>query len=387
VSLSCLLALLAVAPLLAAAAAPAAPALDPVPVDYFYEPGCADCLRVSNAVMPRLVERFEGFYRLQRWDVGVPSNVVRLIATQTQLGIRKNESVLMVVDNRHVLNGYTAIHTGLLARMDAAVAERLAPGWTPPPAILIPTGPPAAAARRRLADFTCGAVMVAGLLDGINPCAISTLVFFMSLLSVARVRGRPLLLMGVAFCAASFLTYTALGFGLLRLLHLSAGFHALRRLLDGVLTVLLLVLALLSWRDAWRYARTRSAHAITLQLPTGIKALTHRIMHRGLASSHLFAAGLLVGSAVTALESVCTGQVYLPTLLLVVRGGDTTARAWFYLLLYNLMFVLPLVGVFTVTFLGMRTATLLEWSRREVVLSKALLGAFFLAMAALVAVL
>lgn len=38
--------------------------------------------------MPHLVERFEGFYRLQRWDVGVPSNVVRLIATQTQLGIR-----------------------------------------------------------------------------------------------------------------------------------------------------------------------------------------------------------------------------------------------------------------------------------------------------------
>ena len=36
---------------------------------------------------------------------------------------------------------------------------------------------------------------------------------------------------------------------------------------------------------------------------------------------------------------------------------------------------------------GMRTQTLLEWSKRNVVFSKVLLGLFFLAMAVLIAVL
>jgi hypothetical protein len=48
------------------------------------------------------------------------------------------------------------------------------------------------------------------------------------------------------------------------------------------------------------------------------------------------------------------------------------------------MFILPLVAVFLLTYFGLRTETLLEWSRKEVVVSKTLLGLFFLAMATLI---
>ena len=60
------------------------------------------------------------------------------------------------------------------------------------------------------------------------------------------------------------------------------------------------------------------------------------------------------------------------------------ARAWGFLLLYNAMFIVPLVAVFVVTCFGLKTEVLLEWSRRNVVRSKILLGCFFLAMAVLI---
>ena len=66
--------------------------------------------------------------------------------------------------------------------------------------------------------------------------------------------------------------------------------------------------------------------------------------------------------------------------LVTKEGGATSGRAWSYLLLYNTMFIVPLVLVFVLTFLGMGTQTLLEWSKRNIVVSKVLLGLFFLAM-------
>ncbi len=48
------------------------------------------------------------------------------------------------------------------------------------------------------------------------------------------------------------------------------------------------------------------------------------------------------------------------------------------------MFMLPIVTVFVLTLQGLKTPRLLEWSRRNVVFSKALLGLFFLGMAGLI---
>ena len=357
--------------------------LPPVIIDYFYEPGCADCYRVRDNVMPGLKERFEGFYELRRWDLGIKSNVVRLIAYQEQLGVTKSESVSMYADYRHVLNGYPAIKEGLFPRIDGAVAERMEPGWAAPEPIPMPEMPAEVAATNRMRTFALGAVLVAGLADGVNPCAVSALVFLMSLLGVAKVRGRRLLLMGASFCTASFATYFAIGFGLLRCLHLFEGFKALRDSIEIIMVVALAVLAFLSFRDAIRYRRSHDAKDVALRLPKRVQAWTHAIMKRGLRGHHLVLGGLLIGSAVTALESVCTGQVYVPTLMVVAKSAFS-GRAWGYLLAYNGMFVLPLVVVFIAVYMGLRTEALLRWSRREVVWAKVVLGALFVGMAGLI---
>lgn len=67
-----------------------------------------------------------------------------------------------------------------------------------------------------------------------------------------------------------------------------------------------------------------------------------------------------------------------------MAGGKAVSKAWGYLLLYNLMFIVPLVTVFILTYFGLRTPTLLDWSKKNVVVSKVLLGIFFIILAGLV---
>jgi hypothetical protein len=357
-----------------------------VVVDFFFEPGCPECEEVKREILPELQSRFEGFYRINYYDVGVESNIVRLVTYQRALGIVDNAPVSIVVDYRHVFSGVDAMRRGLADCVDERIGERLAPGWQPPEPIAVSVAPTAGrgVAVENMRNFALLAVLVGGLTDGINPCAISSLVFFMSLLAVAKVRGRGLIAMGAAFCLASFTTYAALGFGLLRALHSFSGLPHVRNAIDAVLIVLLAVLACLSFRDAGRYRATRNPRDVTLQLPESVKRKIHETMRTRLKTGNLVFGGLLIGVTVTALESVCTGQVYVPTLVVVIRSGEAAGRAWAYLLLYNAMFILPLVVVFALTYYGLRTQTLIEWSKRNVVLSKVLLGFFFVGMALLI---
>ena len=70
----------------------------------------------------------------------------------------------------------------------------------------------------------------------------------------------------------------------------------------------------------------------------------------------------------------------VPTLVMIVKLGGKSTQAWIYLVVYNLMFIVPLIVAFVLTYRGMQAQALLRWSRDNVVLSKVLMGCFFLAM-------
>jgi hypothetical protein len=361
----------------------------PVVVDYFFEIGCPDCLRIERRVLPRLSERFDGLFELRRLDLDSPSNVVRLLRYQEVLGVGENAPVSVVVDYRHVLGSYAEIETGLVACVEQGLRERLSPRWRPPQPIVVDVArwPSLVIAARRVRAYTVPMIAAAGLADGLNLCAASTLVFFVSVLSMAGVRGRRMLALGACFCLGSFLTYLGLGFGLLAAVRATAAYGWLRAAVEWGMLAALLVLAWLSFRDAIRYRRSGSAEAVTLQLPGAAKRAAHAVMRRGARSAHLAAAGLGIGAAVTLLESVCTGQVYLPALVLIVKSGAAGPKTWGYLLLYNTMFIVPLAGVFWVAYRGVAATRLAEWTRRHVAATKLATGALFIALAALIAVL
>lgn len=350
----------------------------PVCIEFFFEGGCDDCNRVEHEILPELDERYRGFYRLERIDVSQMTNYLRIAGYQERLQIQDNADVSMALDGRFFLSGLSEIRAKIFDTMDKLLIAPAAPdsAAAPPRATL-------EMLRNRVRRFTPLSVMAAGLVDGLNPCAMATLVFFMSALAVARIGGARLLLAGGAFCVAGFLTYLAIGLGLLQVLRpLTAMTHA-RAAINAIMLVLLFVFAALSFRDAWLFKTRGDAHGMALRLPRPLMLATHAIMRRGLKTRHLALGGFAIGAAVTVLESVCTGQVYVPTLVLVLRSGAGAGAAGGYLALYNLMFILPLTIVLGLTWQGLRTVRLLEWSRRHVAAEKCLLGLLFLALAAL----
>ncbi len=346
---------------------------EPVKIDFFYEPGCHDCEKIEAELLPGIEKQFPGACRIQKHDIGIETNFLHLLQLEHQLGYTSPERAYLIVNKQYVF-GPSPSHEEFAALISNLLKQDNA---CPAPAAVSP-----GLAKKWYEGFTVPAVISAGLLDGINPCAMSTLVFFMSLLAVSKVRNRQLILLGVSFCTASFLTYLALGFGLFRVLHLFSGFTVLRSVVENGMAVILLVLAALSVRDAVRFRKTGRSADVTLQLSTGMKQRIHDVMRRGLGSASIIWGGLLIGTAVTVLESVCTGQVYVPTLVLILKDSAfSETRAWLLLLLYNVLFVLPLAAVFIAVYFGLRTETLLAWSHRNVVSSKLLLGLFFVLMA------
>jgi hypothetical protein len=359
----------------------AEPALSPVRVDFFREPGCADCAYVEAHVLPDLTARYEGQFDLIERDLNAESNYVALVATEERFKRRANATVYLLVDNRTLLAGVAEIEAGADRALVTAIAARQA--GEVPGGLVVP--PADAAVARRYADFTLGAVVLAGLADGLNICAITTLVFFMSVLAQVGASRRTRLALGLTFAGASYVTYFVIGLGLLEALHALRGFLVVRRVIELATVGVLVVLALLSFRDAWRYAHTGRAADVSLQLPAGIKRRIHTVLRRSVTVSSVVGAGLVAGVLVTVLEGVCSGQTYAPTLVLMGREGRYAA--WGLLALYNALFVMPLLVVLALVSFGLKTEQLTDWTRKHVVPSKLLLGVVFLLLAAALLVL
>ncbi len=346
-------------------------------IEFFFAGGCGECRKVENLVIPHLEEELRGSFVIHRIDFGIVENVPALVAYQERFGITEDEPVTMVVNRKVFLNGYGEIEEGLLR----AVSENI--GAAPDEASMEDeagvTGQ--SQTESRLGKFTLAAVLAAGLADGVNPCVFSTLVFLVSLMSVSGIKGRILLAAGCAYCLASFLTYLALGFGLTGIIRLFHGLWIFQSIMQYAMATLLAVLAALSFRDAWRYSKSKDAEDVVLQLPEKLKAAARSAMKKGLAARHAIPGALLAGTLVTLVESVCTGQVYLPVLMMLSRAGNLRAAAL--LIAYNIAFIIPLIVVFAATFKGISTPALVEWSKKNVVPSKIAIGLVLISLSLL----
>ena len=209
----------------------------------------------------------------------------------------------------------------------------------------------------------------------------------MSVLAVSGVKGRRLVYFGSLYCLACFLTYLLLGLGILRFIKLFSGYAAMQVIINRGMFALLVVFAILSFRDAWIYRRTGTAGSVLLQLPESLKTRIHKVIRDGAHFKHLAAGAVVSGFLVTLLESVCTGQVYLPALALLAKQYPSSLKWLSYLILYNVMFIIPLLTIFAAAYAGTGLVTMLSWSKRNVVIGKIMLGVLFLGLAVLMLVL
>ncbi len=359
--------------------------IPPPRIEYFYTEGCETCFRIDHEILPQLEAYYGGQYRLLRHDIDIDTNYLQLAAYQERMIIDEHATGVLIVNGNRAFDTWPVIAGEFLSHIGQIISGALVGPESKP--LDAPEALNLERLERRVRHFTVVGVALAGLIDGVNPCAISTLVFFISMLSVMKVSGRRLIWAGAAFCVTCFLTYMAIGFGLFRLLYLFAGFPAMRRGLELFMIAVLLLLALLSIRDALRYRAGGRPGDVTLKLPHRVNEAIHSAIRSGLATHRILWGSILASFLVTVLESVYTGQVYVPTLVLVLRSGKSVPLVLGYLLLYNTLFILPLVLALVLAYQGTRTERFVRWSRKNVVPSKLALAGLFIALAALIAIL
>jgi cytochrome c-type biogenesis protein len=210
--------------------------------------------------------------------------------------------------------------------------------------------------------LTLPAVIGAGLIDSLNPCAFALLLVFVSSMlamlqrqsdavGAARAR-RWLLSRGGIYILGIFLTYLVLGFGLLGVLQ-AAKILSSSHLVSRVAALIALLLGLLAVQEA-----------LLPELGSRLGAHMNMARMRGLVSRMsvpaLFGAGMLVGLCTVP----CAGAVYLAVLALLSTQATALAGVG-YLVLYNVVFVAPLVIILVLASSPPVYRKLARWQLRQ----------------------
>ena len=331
-------------PTAAALSTPPAPAIH---LAYFSFAGCSACERASD-----YLETLQGLYP-QLAVTEFPIEEEESKALSEWLGQRygvpeeKRLSVPMVFVGEDYLLGSKVNVENLQAVLDKYVSSGAEATWKD-----FDPEQSGSAIVERFRSFGMLTVVGAGLLDGLNPCAFATIVFFVSYLTISGRKGREVLAVGAAFTVGVFLTYLAVGLGLHHLLGLFGNLlTTLGRWLYGLMAALCAVLAVVSFLD-FRKARRGEIGDMALNLPHGLRMRINAIIRRGRHSRTFVAGAFVTGILISFLELACTGQVYLPTIIFVMSVPAMRARAVSFLVLYNLLFIAPLVVVFILVWYG-----------------------------------
>lgn len=187
-------------------------------------------------------------------------------------------------------------------------------------------------------------IIIAGV-DGFNPCAIWVLVFLLTLLIYSQSRARMLLIGGI-FVFASALVYFMFMTAWLNLF-LFLGYATIVRLAVGLVAMLM---GAINMKDFFFFKKGFSLVIPESAKPGLIARMRATINAEALPAMIL--GTIALASAANFVELLCTaGFPAIYTRILTLQGLPTLSY-YLYLVLYNLIYVLPLatiVAVFAVT--------------------------------------
>ena len=343
----------------------------PVYIAYFHSPGCSECDRVSYALS--YMEQKYPNLEVRKFDLNTCAPLNDAMSERT--GVPPEQRLLtpaVFIGNEYLVGGEITVE-----RLEDVIQTHSQVGCIPPWEGLEEESPEAInRIIQRFKSFSFVAVLGAGLLDGLNPCAFTTIIFFVSYLAAMERKGREILLVGSAFTGAVFLAYLLVGAGVLGFVHSLGVVQTLSRVVYLGTGLFCLVLAIVALYDLYKIRKGKHEE-MALKLPDFLRRRVRRAIREGASVRNYVWAAFVTGFLVSLLEFACTGQVYLPTIIFVAGVPELRANAFLYLVLYNLMFIVPLVIIFLLVYYGTTTLQLAGFMRRHAALVKVLTVIFF----------
>lgn len=345
----------------ASGAAPAVSQANVTPVPgtfyFFYNRNCHECHRALDAVRNytaahpgAIVEYFDIF--------NSPENQALFQQFCDRSSVPMSPVPAMFV------NGTSVVGAGEIEKYVNALAAGITPVVTPVPGPVTPVAAPAAGGVVR--ELTIPLVIGAALIDGINPCAFAVLIFLLVTLISLDSR-RKILSVGFTYIAAVFLFYFLSGLGLFAAVQV-AGAGRLLSLAGGLVAIIAGVLMI---RDA-------VSEKPWFVIPESKRGIIDSYVRKSSVPA-AFVLGILVGM----FELPCTGGVYL-AILSLLSGSMTLAAGIPYLLVYNLIFVLPLVVIVTGVYFGLSAEHVDRWRQEKRPIVRVAIGVLMLILGIIV---
>ena len=312
------------------------------PVLYLYTPACENCAEAENVLssLPDHVELrrgeivFNSRVEVRRVDISADPAFAQAVfeAYNVEDGQRVTPAVFF---GDHALTGIREIKEKLLQEIQL--------GWAS-------GGLKTIEAQSEAAQPSLLPSIGAGLIAGLNTCALSMLLLFLSLILPAGRRSPA-----VAFLAAKFICYLLIGFVFTQLLQ-RLNPTWLLPFSKWLMTIFGGMLIILNLTDAFHASRGELG-AVRNQLPGSLRGRLRRLIKALIEKKRaLIPASALLGFLVAGGEFMCAGQLYLMQLISYARYSTGQGLALF---IYCLAFLLPSV---LITFLVFRSQTHLRAS-------------------------
>jgi cytochrome c biogenesis protein CcdA/glutaredoxin len=198
-------------------------------------------------------------------------------------------------------------------------------------------------------QLTIPAVISAAAVDAINPCAFAVLIILLTTVLASKNRKRALWA-GMAFTLSIYISYLLMGVGLYSAIQ-AASFT---RIFYIVVAVLAIFVGLFNLKDYFWYGKW-----FVMEVPMSWRPKLQALI-RGVTS---IPGAFLIGFAVSLFLLPCTSGPYI-----VILGLLAHATEWNYamalLLLYNFIFVLPMIIITGAIYYGFTTTEQAEEWRK-----------------------
>ncbi|OQX81363.1 MAG: hypothetical protein B6D56_02810 [Candidatus Omnitrophica bacterium 4484_70.1] len=345
-----------------------------VEVLLFYSPTCKACFKVKMEIIPRILKKYKDKMIIKEANIYDKNNLNLLISLSSRFK-RKIAATPSLLVGDSFLVGTKEIEENLDEAIEKALKKKIHFHLYFSEKALLD----------KFREITLLTLIGAGLVDGINPCAFAVIVFFISFLTVYGYGKKEIIGIGSAYVLAVFFTYLFLGLGIFKTLYLLSRFYLLIKLFYYLVAGLCFFLFILALYDYFRFRKEKTSEGFLLQLPKFLKKKITGVIGDALRKKktnylRLFFISLGVGFLVSLLEAVCTGQVYLPTIFFILKIPHLRFKALLYLVVYNLMFIFPLIVIFLLFLLGISSQTFNNFLKKHLGIFKLALASVFLGL-------
>jgi thiol-disulfide isomerase/thioredoxin len=211
-------------------------------------------------------------------------------------------------------------------------------------------------------------IITAGFLNGLSPCSISMILLFLSLLLANK---KNILKLGFIFCLGKFIAFLLMGTILYKLLS-QIDFSFFNIVFKVSMIIFLYILAMFNLYDFFA-AKNESYNKIKLQLPTKLRKFNNRIISLIKDTKYLVVMSFLLSILVSTGEFLCTGQIYLATIITIFHTNpQLNILSLIYLIIYNISLISPLILIILIIYKTNSIFALSDFVRRKLHIIKLL---------------